>query len=244
MRAGLAACGLALALAGCAVSNTPYPRPVASYPPRTVPAPPGPSIYATAPRAPLHSELFACSTSGSNRGEIGYRGESVLYSPYITTSAGPLLRNPTQAACLSSGFGWRGSADGGGRMHNGLDLANPDGGFVYAAADGWVAFADWRNGYGYTLELDHGRNVRTMYAHLSEIDPSLAPGSFVSAGAPVARMGMTGNATGIHLHYEVWVDGMLVDPLSYGRPPVYVSAPAPEEPLLPEPEFTPEKPAH
>jgi murein DD-endopeptidase MepM/ murein hydrolase activator NlpD len=47
-------------------------------------------------------------------------------------------------------------------------------------------------------------------------------------------MGMTGNATGVHLHYEVWVDGLLVDPLHYGRPPVYVSAPV-EQPLPPEP---------
>jgi murein DD-endopeptidase MepM/ murein hydrolase activator NlpD len=128
------------------------------------------------------------------------------------------MRNPTEAACLSSGFGWRGG-DGGGRPHDGLDLANPGGGFVYAAGEGRVRSADWRGGYGLVLEIDHGQGVRTLYAHLSEIDPNLRPGSFVAAGAAVARMGATGNATGVHLHYEVSVDGLLVDPLSYGAEP-------------------------
>jgi murein DD-endopeptidase MepM/ murein hydrolase activator NlpD len=231
---GFAFCGVALALAGCATAPAPvYPY----HPPAGVPSPPQPSLYAGAPRAPLHSELFACNGGGgSNIGEIGYRGEAVLYTPYIDTVAGPLLRDPTESACLSSGFGWRGTADGGGRQHNGIDLANPNGGYVFAAADGWVISADYRNGYGNTLELDHGSGVRTLYAHLSEIDPNLQWGSRVDAGAAIARMGMTGNATGVHLHYEIWVDGLLVDPLNYGRPPIYVSAPTPET--------VPEKPAY
>jgi murein DD-endopeptidase MepM/ murein hydrolase activator NlpD len=216
MRTTAFACVAAFVLASCAVTNTPYPRPAL---PPVAGAPPGPSIYATAPRAPLHSELFACNSWGANVGEIGQRGESLLYTPYIYTPAGALLRNPTEAACLSSGFGWRGSAEGGGRVHNGLDLANPDGGYVFAAADGWVMSADWRGGYGLVLELDHGQGVRTRYAHLGEVDPDLRPGTFVAAGAPVARMGMTGNATGVHLHFEVSVDGLLVDPLAYGREP-------------------------
>ena len=128
---------------------------------------------------------------------------------------------------MSSGFGWRGALESG-RQHNGLDLANPNGGFIYAAGDGRVTYADYRGGYGNVVEIDHGRGVRTLYAHLSEIDQRLRPGDRVSAGAPIARMGITGNATGVHLHYEVWIDGLLVDPLHYGRPPIYVSAPAPE----------------
>ncbi len=224
-----------LALAGCAVSNTPYPRPA----PQSVYAPPpGPSIYATAPRAPLHSELFVCNTWSSNLGEIGYRNDVVAYAPYIETPAGPLLRNPTEYACLSSGFGWRGGASGGGRMHNGVDLANPNGGWVYAAGDGRVVSADYRGGFGNTVVLDHGRGVRTMYAHLNEFDTALRPGAFVSGGAAIGRMGMTGNATGIHLHYEVSAEGVLVDPMHYGRPPVYVSAPAPTP--LPIPDDKPE----
>jgi murein DD-endopeptidase MepM/ murein hydrolase activator NlpD len=165
----------------------------------------------------MHSQLFACNGGGgTNIGAIGPSGEAKFYTPYIQTAAGPLLRNPTEAACLSSGFGWRGAASGGGRQHDGMDLANSNGGYIYAAADGWVAFADWRGGYGQVLELDHGEGVRTLYAHLNEIDPNLMPGAFVSAGAAVARMGATGNATGVHLHYEVSIDGLKVDPLAYG----------------------------
>lgn len=222
----------ALALAGCAASGGTYSAPIA-YPSAARPPPRGPNIYDSAPSAPVFSELIACNGgNGSNLGEIGYRGEALLYTPYIETPAGALLRNPTEGACLSSGFGWRGALESG-RQHNGLDLANPNGGFIYAAADGRIAYADYRGGYGNVVEIDHGRGVRTLYAHLSEINQNLRPGDSVRAGAPVARMGMSGNATGIHLHYEVWVDGLLVDPLHFGRPPVYVSAPAPEPVLLP-----------
>ena len=229
----------ALALAGCAVSNTPYPRPAPGAGVYRPSPPPGPNIYSIAPRAPTHSQLFVCNTWSSNLGEIGYSNESLAYTPTMQTRAGALLRNPTESACLSSGFGWRGSSSGGGRMHNGLDLANVNGGFIYAAADGVVRSAGPRGGYGNVLELDHGRGVRTHYAHLSELDANLREGDFVYGGAGVASMGATGNATGVHLHYEVYVDGLLVDPLHYGRPPVHVSAPAPANPYLPEPTVTP-----
>jgi murein DD-endopeptidase MepM/ murein hydrolase activator NlpD len=218
---GLALCAFAtLALGGCAVSHSALPRPIASSSPGAVAAaPPQPNLYATAPRGSVHSELFACNGgAGANLGEIGARGEAARYTPYIHTPAGALLRNPTETACLSSGFGWRGG-DGGGRPHNGLDLANPGGGFIYAAGDGHVRFAGRRGGLGLVLEIDHGHGVRTLYAHLSEIDPSLRPGDFVAVGIPVARMGATGNATGVHLHYEVSIDGLRVDPLAYGTEP-------------------------
>jgi murein DD-endopeptidase MepM/ murein hydrolase activator NlpD len=173
-------------------------------------------FYARAPFAPLHSELLVCSAYGSNLGEVGEPGEALAYTPYLHTPAGALMRNPTEGACLSSGFGWRNAMGGQGREHTGLDLANARGGFIYAAADGWVLASGWRGGYGNALELDHGDGVRTFYAHLSEIDPRLAPGMFVPARAPVGRMGATGNATGVHLHYEVHVNGLRVDPLHYG----------------------------
>ncbi|MGE0740919.1 MAG: M23 family metallopeptidase [Hyphomonadaceae bacterium] len=229
------ALGLAatFAVAGCAVSNTPYPRAAS---PVVYRAPPGPNHFTTAPRAPLHSEVFVCNSWSSNLGLIGDRGEVSNYRPYMDTAAGPLLRTPIDVACFSSGFGWRGAATGGGRQHNGIDLANPEGGYVYAAGDGWVRFAGERGGYGIVLELDHGRGVLTRYAHLNEIDPNLQPGMFVAAGAPVARMGMTGNATGVHLHYEVVIDGLLVDPMNYGVPQ-YVTTPVIDAAPTDTPEF-------
>lgn len=213
----------AAALAGCAVTNETYPRPV-----MTMISPPvssAPSIYTSAARAPLHSELFACNSYGSNLGLIGQRGEASNYTPYIATPAGSLLRNPTEAACLSSGFGYRGTASGGGRQHNGIDLANHDGGFIYAAGDGRIVSADYRGGYGNYIEIDHGNGVQTRYAHLVEIDPNLRPGEHITAGTPMGRMGMTGNATGVHLHYEVVVDGLMVDPINYGAPQAFVTTP-------------------
>lgn len=215
----------AILLAGCA-SYPVYPAP-AVYGARTrSPAPPGPNLYLSAPRASLHSELMACGGYGSNIGPLGPRRESLVYTPYIQTVAGQLLREPVEQGCLSSGFGWRGSDTGGGRAHTGLDLAHASGGYVYAAGDGRIASVGWRNGYGLVLEIDHGAGVRTLYAHLNEVDPALRQGARVVQGQPVARMGNTGNATGVHLHYEVIVDGLQVDPLTYGGPAqIYVTTP-------------------
>jgi murein DD-endopeptidase MepM/ murein hydrolase activator NlpD len=237
---GLLAAG---ALSACATPAPTYGNlPPVVYGPQTRP-PSGPTIYDTAPHAPVHSQLFVCNRWSSNLGEIGESSEAVLDAPYIESSAGSVLRCPGEPACLSSGCGWRGTL-GRGRPHHGIDLANPEGGFVYAAGDGRVVRAEYYGGYGNTVELDHGRGVRTLYGHLSEIDTDLHAGDFVARGAPIARMGMTGNATGVHLHYEVWIGDLLVDPLHYGRPPIYVSAPAPEPLPIPDSEFVEPKPTY
>lgn len=230
MREVVYACAAAAALAGCATSPAPITQRAYS------PAPPaysGPTIYDNAPRAPVSSQLFACGFTGSNIGEIGAQRESLWYTPYIDTPAGQLLRNPTEQACISSGFGWR-NISGGGREHSGLDLANRNGGWIFAAGDARVVSNGWQSGYGLLIELDHGRGVRTRYAHLSESDQRLTPGARVSSGQAMARMGSTGNATGVHLHYEVVVDGLRVDPLRYGsapRPTWVSSEPPPPEPV-------------
>jgi murein DD-endopeptidase MepM/ murein hydrolase activator NlpD len=232
MRYLICTCAAMAALAGCA--TTPAPISQRGYGPSAPPAYSGPTIYDSAPRATVNSELFACAFTGSNIGEIGARRESALYTPYIDTAAGQLLRDPTEAACLSSGFGWRNAASGGGREHSGIDLANPNGGWIFAAGDGRVVANAWQSGYGLVIELDHGRGVHTRYAHLSESDQRLSPGSRVSSGQAMARMGATGNATGVHLHYEVTIDGLRVDPLRYGsapRPTWVSSEPPPPVPV-------------
>ena len=175
------------------------------------------SAYASAPHAIPAGMLRACPSGGSNLGPTDLGGVSLLYTPYITANDLTLIRNPTQTSCLSSGFGERALANGGGKSHTGLDLANAAGGYVFAAADGRVSYVGQRGDYGLVMELDHGARVHTIYAHLSETDPDLRAGAFVVAGAPIGRMGMTGNATGVHLHYEVVVDGAKVDPLKYGQ---------------------------
>lgn len=235
-------------LAACATAPVPYSSNVVLRP--TPPAAPAVNIYTSAQPAALQSELIACSAYGSNIGPLGARRESLLYTPYINTDAGALLRDPTEHACLSSGFGWRTLASmggGNGSNHTGIDLASADGGFIYAAGDGWIVSADYRGGYGLTLEIDHGHGVHTLYGHLSEFDPNLAPGMFVHTGQPIARMGMTGNATGIHLHYEVVINGLKVDPLSYGSPTppppaVVMVGQTPSAPLAIDPQPTADAP--
>jgi murein DD-endopeptidase MepM/ murein hydrolase activator NlpD len=162
--------------------------------------------------------LYVCNYSASNSGALGPNGEALAFTPAIEAGAVVLWRNPTEGACLSSGFGWRGSATGGGRQHRGMDLANPNGGYIFAAADGQVVAAGSRGDYGLTVEIDHGSGVRTLYAHLSEILPGVVRGASAAAGFAIGRMGATGNATGVHLHYEVTVHGQQVDPLSWGAP--------------------------
>jgi murein DD-endopeptidase MepM/ murein hydrolase activator NlpD len=172
-------------------------------------------------RAPIHVDLLPCEGARIyNTRAVGDAPGFVPFTPFIFARSGALLRNPTDGACLSSSFGFRTTWTGG-RAHSGIDLANPQGGFVYAAGNGRVVFAGQRGGYGNMIEIDHGVDVRTLYGHLAEINPRVLSGSWVEGGRAIGRMGRTGNASGVHLHYEVTVGGVKVDPLTYGsEPPV------------------------
>lgn len=124
------------------------------------------------------------------------------------------------AGILTSGFGPRW-----GSQHAGVDLAGPRNSPVYAAAAGTVltaactsAYCDRDGnldlgGYGNLVELDHGGGVTTRYAHLSGY--TVTPGQQVSAGALLGFQGSTGNSTGVHLHFEVRLDGAPVDPVPW-----------------------------
>lgn len=102
-----------------------------------------------------------------------------------------------------------------GRNHNGLDIWTNDcaGKPAVAAADGVVVRADWYGGFGNCVIVDHGDGVQTLYAHFSSI--SVEVGDVVSAGDEVGRIGNTGNSKGAHLHFEVHVDGEIVNPLIF-----------------------------
>jgi murein DD-endopeptidase MepM/ murein hydrolase activator NlpD len=215
-------------LSGCATSTSApityganRPVPATTHPPPAAPSV-SPDLFINAPQAPLLGELHVCNGTVSNAGPVDDDGRSLLFSSYIFMPSVTLMRAPIEAGCLSSGFGLRDAAVVGGenqKQHSGIDLANRNGGFVFAAAAGRVVSFGWRGDYGLALELDHGEGVHTLYAHLSAVDPRLAPGSPVAAGAAIARMGRTGNATGVHLHYEVSLYGLKLDPLRYGLPP-------------------------
>ena len=99
------------------------------------------------------------------------------------------------------------------RPHEGIDVAAPMGAPIIAPASGVVTRVGYENGYGNTLEIDHGNGIVTRYAHGSKID--VRSGQRVTRGQRIAAVGSTGLATGPHLHYEIHINGKVVNPLTY-----------------------------
>jgi murein DD-endopeptidase MepM/ murein hydrolase activator NlpD len=123
-------------------------------------------------------------------------------------------RMPLEGAALTSSFGMRNHPVlGGRRQHQGIDLAAPSGTPVYATADGIVGRADWYSSYGLFISLNHGASMETRYAHLSRL--AVAAGDNVKKGDLIGYVGSTGRSTGPHLHYEVRVEGLAVNPIPY-----------------------------
>ncbi len=112
---------------------------------------------------------------------------------------------------ITSYFGMRQIPDGTGRrIHEGLDIAANTGTPVYATADGIVARVEYSKSYGKTVVVDHGYGYRTLYAHNSR--NSIKRGTRVRRGDKLAEVGNTGISTGPHLHYEVQLNGVPIDP--------------------------------
>jgi len=103
------------------------------------------------------------------------------------------------------------------RAHRGVDYAAPTGTPIHAAGDGKVVFRGWQNGYGNVVILQHGGHYSTLYGHMSRF-AGIGVGQHVSQGQTIGFVGMTGMATGPHLHYEFRVDGMHRDPLTVTLP--------------------------
>lgn len=125
---------------------------------------------------------------------------------------------PIRGARLSSSFGLRKHPiHGYVRMHSGVDFAADHGAVVVATQVGTIKFMGKRSGYGHVVELDHGNNIQTLYAHLSAVNEALQVGQRVAAGSEIGRAGSTGTSTAPHLHYEIHVDGKPVSPLADTR---------------------------
>ena len=113
---------------------------------------------------------------------------------------------------ISSGFGMRFHPIlGYARMHTGIDFAAPLGTPIRAAAAGRVLWASWRGGYGRCIILLHDGGVATLYGHCFEI--FVYPGQKVKCGDPIGATGNTGLSTGPHLHFEIRVNGLPVNPI-------------------------------
>lgn len=115
---------------------------------------------------------------------------------------------------ITSEFGWRvHPITGTQKFHSGIDIGGDYGENIHAAASGVVTDACWISGYGYTVIIDHGGGVSTLYGHNQGF--AVSEGQSVSQGEVIAYCGSTGNSTGPHCHFEVRVNGSVVSPYGY-----------------------------
>jgi lysostaphin len=132
---------------------------------------------------------------------------------------------PVNASFNSSSFGMRiDPFTGQNTMHEGIDFMIDSGTPVVAAAGGVVHFAGFHPQYGYVVDIDHGNDLMTRYAHCSKL--LVKQGDFVQRGHRVAFSGATGRATGSHLHFEVRYRGTAQNPARFlyaANPPAYLA---------------------
>lgn len=121
---------------------------------------------------------------------------------------------PIEVGEVTDTFGGRRDPFGGGsEFHSGQDIRAPRGTPVYASANGVVTLAGTQSGYGNVVVVDHGNGLTTRYAHLSEIEATL--GQEIRRGELIGLVGSTGRSTGPHLHYEVRINDVAVNPGHY-----------------------------
>jgi len=157
-------------------------------------------------------------------GWLGLRPGQVLYLPGASPHqlTGPMLdlfarrnffRSPL-AGRYTSLLGMRiDPFTGAVRHHNGVDIKAPFNSWVAAAADGTVTLAGWNDGFGKCVVIDHAQGYRTLYGHLNEI--MVHVGEKVKQHQLIGRVGITGRTTGPHLHFTIWKDDKLQNPLKY-----------------------------
>ena len=142
----------------------------------------------------------------------GANGRGGYFGPDGTSKRRTFLASPMEFSRMTSGFAmrfhpilktWR--------AHLGVDYAAPTGTPVRTVGDGTVSFAGWQNGYGNVIQVDHGGDRKTLYAHLSRID--VRKGQRVEQGQHIGAVGSTGWSTGPHLHFEFHVRGKHQDPM-------------------------------
>jgi murein DD-endopeptidase MepM/ murein hydrolase activator NlpD len=170
---------------------------------------------------PISAALFV------NRGReyravryVNPSGRAHYYTPEGVSMYRAFLRTPVEFTRISSRFNpsRRHPVLNTIRAHKGVDYAAPTGTPVRAAGDGRVQFAGRKGGYGNVLEIAHPRGVVTVYGHLSRYARGVRTGSKVAQGEIVAYVGMSGLATGPHLHYEYRVNGVHKNPQTVELP--------------------------
>lgn len=147
-------------------------------------------------------------------------GRSNYYTPEGNSLHKAFLRSPLEFSRISSGFSLARFHPVLQKMraHKGVDYAAPMGTRIKATADGTVAFVGVQNGYGNVVMLQHPGGITTVYGHLQHFASGLRKGQKVSQGDIIGQVGMSGMATGPHLHYEFRIHGEHRDPLKVALP--------------------------
>jgi murein DD-endopeptidase MepM/ murein hydrolase activator NlpD len=182
-------------------------------------------ILETAPDAEGRTELlYVGLTLGTTKRQL-YRfgtedGVVDFYDPDGETGKRFLTRRPLEGGgTLRSRFGYRiHPIFHTRRLHTGVDLAARSGTPIYAAGDGIIQYYKWQSGYGNKVEIQHVNGYETAYGHMSRYVDGLEVGSHVRQGQIIGYVGSTGQSTGPHLHFEIKINGNLVDPLSVKLP--------------------------
>ena len=167
-------------------------------------------LYASLVLSGKKLALYRFTTSDGRTEWFNPKGDSVRKA---------LLRTPIDGAKITSGFGMRMHPIlGYSLMHKGVDFGAPIGTPIYAAGDGTIQIIGPASGYGNYIRIKHTATYGTAYGHISRFAAGLRVGSRVRQGQVIAYVGMTGRATGPHLHFEVIKDGKQINPTSIKLP--------------------------
>ncbi|MGX5673025.1 peptidoglycan DD-metalloendopeptidase family protein [Thermomonas fusca] len=173
----------------------------------------GGGIARDMPPAELRARLVALENEYRAAGTQLSVLETLLFNRALDRNTVP-SREPIAGSFVTSGFGGRADPFGGGsQFHKGIDFQASIGDPVLAVADGVVSYAGDRSGYGNTVEIDHGNGYVTRYAHNSRLVRQV--GDLVRAGQEIAKAGSSGRSTGAHVHFELWQDGVVVNPRKF-----------------------------
>ena len=161
----------------------------------------------------LHATLTDLDRMADQRTESMMLMESSLFEQKIRSLMVP-TQQPVASGILGSAFGFRiDPFTGGSALHTGLDFQAESGTPILAAAGGVVVVQDAHAAYGNKVEIDHGNDLITRYAHASKV--LVKKGDLIKRGQKIAEVGTTGRSTGPHLHFEVLVQGVAQDPQKF-----------------------------
>lgn len=176
----------------------------------------GPLVTSIAPEmsvSSLEQQLNTLSQLVNDRSDKLMALETMMLQNQLSNKLLPSIP-PIAEAFYSSNFGWRiDPFTGQNAMHEGVDFMVPEGTVIRASAGGVVAYSDYHPQYGNMVEIDHGNDIVTRYAHASRM--LVKVGQVVRRGEKIAEVGSTGRSTGNHLHFEVRYKGIAQNPVRF-----------------------------